>query len=105
VRRDDLSTRQSQLFSAFPLVECPGDPLSCSRYPHIALVESLGVPKAAHHAAIGIDPGLHACHGEPRSTVRPIRRLLDQGCDLDADILPVVAREVPEQFVSLREAW
>jgi hypothetical protein len=26
----------------------------------------------------------------------PIRALLDQGCDLQADILPVIAREVPE---------
>jgi glycerol uptake facilitator-like aquaporin len=28
--------------------------------------------------------------------VSPIRALLDQGCDLELDILPVVAREVPE---------
>jgi hypothetical protein len=32
-------------------------------------------------------------------TSRPtsrIRALLDQGCDLEADILPIVAREIPE---------
>jgi nicotinamidase-related amidase len=34
--------------------------------------------------------------------IEPLRAVTD---DLDADILPVVAREVPEQFVSLREAW
>jgi hypothetical protein len=28
--------------------------------------------------------------------VAPIRALLDQGCDLEADILPIIAREVPE---------
>jgi hypothetical protein len=26
----------------------------------------------------------------------PIRALLDQGCDLDGDFLPIVARELPE---------
>ena len=28
--------------------------------------------------------------------ISPIRALLDQGCDLEADILPIVARELPE---------
>jgi hypothetical protein len=28
--------------------------------------------------------------------IAPIRALLDQGCDLEADILPIVARELPE---------
>jgi len=28
--------------------------------------------------------------------VEPIRALIEQGCDLEADILPIVAREVPE---------
>jgi hypothetical protein len=30
------------------------------------------------------------------SDISPIRALLEQGCDLEADILPIVAREVPE---------
>jgi hypothetical protein len=33
---------------------------------------------------------------DPESDVGPIRALLDQGCDLEADILPILAREVPE---------
>jgi hypothetical protein len=33
---------------------------------------------------------------DPGADVYPIQALLDQGCDLDADVLPVVAREVPE---------
>jgi hypothetical protein len=28
--------------------------------------------------------------------ITPIRALLDQGCDLEADVVPIVAREVPE---------
>jgi hypothetical protein len=28
--------------------------------------------------------------------IEPIRALVEQGCDLEADILPIVAREVPE---------
>jgi hypothetical protein len=35
-------------------------------------------------------------HVDLTATVEPIRALLDQGCDLEADILPTVAREVPE---------
>jgi hypothetical protein len=30
------------------------------------------------------------------ASVEPIRHLIDMGCDLEADILPIVAREVPE---------
>jgi hypothetical protein len=38
-----------------------------------------------------------ACWNVDRdAAVAPIRGLIDQGCDLDADILPVIAREVPE---------
>ena len=29
--------------------------------------------------------------------VAPILALIDQGCDLEADVLPTVARTVPEQ--------
>jgi hypothetical protein len=28
--------------------------------------------------------------------ISPIRALLEHGCDLEADILPVIVREVPE---------
>jgi hypothetical protein len=33
---------------------------------------------------------------DPLADIAPIEALLEQGCDLDADILPVVARTVPE---------
>jgi hypothetical protein len=33
---------------------------------------------------------------DPDADVYPIQALLDQGCDLEADILPIVAREVPD---------
>jgi hypothetical protein len=33
---------------------------------------------------------------DPEANIEPIRALLDQGCDLEADTLPIVAREVPE---------
>jgi hypothetical protein len=41
---------------------------------------------------------IDAAHGnvEPGLSVAPIHALIEQGCDLDADILPVIAREVPE---------
>ena len=35
-------------------------------------------------------------HIDPMADVEPIRGLLDQGCDLEADVLPTVARTVPE---------
>ena len=28
--------------------------------------------------------------------ISPIRGLIEQGCDLEADVLPIVAREIPE---------
>jgi hypothetical protein len=39
-----------------------------------------------------------ACRGnfDISASFEPIRALLDQGCDLEADILPVIARELPE---------
>jgi len=33
---------------------------------------------------------------DPAADIAPIRALLDQGCDLEADVLPTVARTVPE---------
>ena len=30
------------------------------------------------------------------SDISPIRALLDQGCDLEADVVPVVARMLPD---------
>jgi hypothetical protein len=33
---------------------------------------------------------------DPAADISPIRALLDQGCDLEADVLPIVARELPE---------
>jgi hypothetical protein len=33
---------------------------------------------------------------DPLADVSPIRALLDQGCDLEADVVPIVARELPE---------
>jgi hypothetical protein len=35
-------------------------------------------------------------HFDPAADVEPIRALLDQGCDLEADVVPIVARELPE---------
>jgi hypothetical protein len=35
-------------------------------------------------------------HIDPAADVAPISGLLDQGCDLEADVVPIVAREVPE---------
>jgi hypothetical protein len=35
-------------------------------------------------------------HADAGADVAPIRALLDQGCDLEADVLPTVARTVPE---------
>jgi hypothetical protein len=35
-------------------------------------------------------------HFDLSSDIAPIRALLDQGCDLEADVLPIVARELPE---------
>jgi hypothetical protein len=36
-------------------------------------------------------------HFDPDASLEPIHALLDQGCcDLEADILPIIAREVPE---------
>jgi hypothetical protein len=35
-------------------------------------------------------------HFDPAADVEPIRGLLDQGCDLEADVLPTVARTVPD---------
>jgi hypothetical protein len=33
---------------------------------------------------------------DPDADITPIRALIVQGCDLDADVVPVVARLVPE---------
>jgi hypothetical protein len=35
-------------------------------------------------------------HFDADADIAPIRALLDQGCDLEGDILPTVARTVPE---------
>jgi hypothetical protein len=35
-------------------------------------------------------------HVDLTADIAPIRGLIDQGCDLEADILPIVTREVPE---------
>ena len=35
-------------------------------------------------------------HFDADADIAPIRALLDQGCDLEADILPIFARELPE---------
>jgi hypothetical protein len=34
-------------------------------------------------------------HVDPEASIEPIRALIERGCDLEADILPVIAREVP----------
>jgi hypothetical protein len=41
---------------------------------------------------------IDASHGnaDPAADISPIRALLDQGCDLDLDVLPLVAREIPD---------
>jgi hypothetical protein len=35
-------------------------------------------------------------HFDPDAEISPISALLAQGCDLEADVVPVVARELPE---------
>ena len=35
-------------------------------------------------------------HVDPAADLAPIRALLDQGCDLEADVVPIVARGLPE---------
>jgi hypothetical protein len=35
-------------------------------------------------------------HFDLSADLAPIRALLDQGCDLEADVVPIVARELPE---------
>jgi hypothetical protein len=39
-----------------------------------------------------------AAHGniDLNASTEPIHALLGQGCDLEADVVPIVAREVPE---------
>jgi hypothetical protein len=41
---------------------------------------------------------IEASHGniDALADISPIRALLDQGCDLEADVVPIVARELPE---------
>jgi hypothetical protein len=41
---------------------------------------------------------LDVAHGnfDLSSDIAPIRALIDQGCDLKADVVPIVARELPE---------
>jgi hypothetical protein len=41
---------------------------------------------------------IHASRGncDPQADVAPIEALIEQGCDLDLDVVPIVAREVPE---------
>ena len=41
---------------------------------------------------------IDASHGniDPLSAISPIRALVEQGCDLDLDMLPIVARERPD---------
>ena len=33
---------------------------------------------------------------DPLSDISPIRSLIEQGCDLELDVLPIVAREIPD---------
>jgi hypothetical protein len=35
-------------------------------------------------------------HFDPAADISPIRALIEQGCDLEADVVPIVARELPE---------
>ena len=49
----------------------------------VASLKGMLVDAAAHNIDLSAD-------------IEPIRRLLDQGYDLDADVLPTVARTVPE---------
>ena len=35
-------------------------------------------------------------HVDLTADIAPIRGLIDQGCDLEKDILPIVARELPD---------
>jgi hypothetical protein len=47
---------------------------------------------------------IDASHGniDALADIAPIRALIEQGCDLEADILPVIEREVPELQQPLR---
>ena len=62
----------------------PVDPLA-----RVASLKGTLVDAARHNVDLSTD-------------VAPIRSLLDQGCDLEADILPIVAREVPELLRPLK---
>jgi hypothetical protein len=56
-------------------------------------------PLPASNAPVSLQQRLEeACQGnyDARVSVEPIEALLAQGCDLEADILPTVARTVPE---------
>jgi hypothetical protein len=38
----------------------------------------------------------------PAANLAPIRALLDQGCDLEADVVPIVARLLPDLLRPLK---
>ena len=44
-------------------------------------------------------------HADPGADVAPIRALLDQGCDLEAAVVPTVARTVPAAMHCLRVSY
>jgi hypothetical protein len=41
---------------------------------------------------------MDASHGnvDALADISPIRALIEQGCDLELDVLPIVAREIPD---------
>jgi hypothetical protein len=74
--RDEIPARD-EMRDEIPVAR-PVDPLA-----RVASLKGTLVDAARHNVDLSAD-------------VAPIRSLLDQGCDLEADILPIVAREVPE---------
>jgi hypothetical protein len=75
--------------------QLPSSPPPLASMPHTSGGASGGrpCPHLEHVARL-----IEAAQGQvdPAADMEPISGLLDQGCDLEADILPTVARTVPE---------
>jgi hypothetical protein len=42
---------------------------------------------------------------DPAADIAPMRALLDKGCDLEADVVPIVARELPRPLKNWGAPW
>jgi hypothetical protein len=94
--REILDARERRLHPKDAAREAPGsqrveevDPLGGSR----AWLETAW-PDAVIRQRLLLDAAQG--HVDPAADVEPVLALIDQGCDFEADILPTVARTVPE---------